>query len=108
RRRLLPDRPRHRQARAPGLPLGGRVRAPGLLGRPGVGLVLRAGRRKRVSQRAVAAAVLLACIALAPAPATAGTLTGTVLTKPVARTKAPPRYYLGPYRSGRGPSVVEE
>ena len=62
-----------------------------------------------MSHRVVAvASVLLARVALAPVPVAAGTLTGTVLTKPVARTKAPPRYYLGPYRSGRGPSVVEE
>lgn len=60
-----------------------------------------------MSHRAVAA-VLLARITFASVPAAAGTLSGTVLTKPVARTKAPPRYYLGPYRSGRGPSVVEE
>jgi hypothetical protein len=42
-----------------------------------------------------------------PLPLTAGTITGTVLTKPTARQKAPPRYYLGPYRAGRGASAVE-
>jgi hypothetical protein len=53
-------------------------------------------------------ALVLAAFTLTPVPVVAGTVTGTVLTKPAARQKAPPRYYLGPYRAGRGPSVVEE
>ena len=53
-------------------------------------------------------ALVLAACTLTPLPVVAGTVTGTVLTKPAARQKAPPRYYLGPYRAGRGPSVVEE
>lgn len=52
--------------------------------------------------------VVVAALGVAPRPGEAGTLTGTVLTKPTPRQKVPPRYYLGPYRSGRGPSVVEE
>ncbi len=39
---------------------------------------------------------------LAPGPAGAGTITGTVALKPAAKSKVPPRYYLGPYRSARG------
>jgi hypothetical protein len=53
-------------------------------------------------------AIVLAAVVSTPLPLVAGTVTGTVLTKPAARQKAPPRYYLGPYRAGRGPSVVEE
>jgi hypothetical protein len=53
-------------------------------------------------------AIVLATVVSTPLPLVAGTVTGTVLTKPAARQKAPPRYYLGPYRAGRGPSVVEE
>ena len=53
-------------------------------------------------------AVVLAAVALMPVPLGAGTVSGTVLTKPTARQKVPPRYYLGPYRAGRGPSAVEE
>lgn len=53
-------------------------------------------------------ALILAAFTSAPITVVAGTVTGTVLTKPTARQKVPPRYYLGPYRSGRGPSVVEE
>src|SRR5438093_9458906 len=56
---------------------------------------------------ALTAAVLAAAI-LPAVSLFAGIVNGTVLTKPIARQKAPPRYYLGPYRSGRGPSVVEE
>lgn len=49
----------------------------------------------------------LCCLALALAhlsfgPAGAGTVTGTVTLKPAAKSKVPPRYYLGPYRSARG------
>jgi len=50
---------------------------------------------------------VLAALAVA-APLAGGTLSGSVLTKPTARQKVPPRYYQGPYRSGRGPSMVEE
>jgi len=53
-------------------------------------------------------AIVLAAVFSTPFPLVAGTVTGNVLTKPAARQKAPPRYYLGPYRAGRGPSVVEE
>jgi len=53
-------------------------------------------------------AIVLAAVVSTPLPLVAGTVTGTVLTKPAARQKAPPRYYLGPYRAVRGPSVVEE
>lgn len=47
------------------------------------------------------------CLALGLAhlilsPAGAGTVTGTVAFKPAAKSKVPPRYYLGPYRSARG------
>lgn len=38
----------------------------------------------------------------------AGTVTGTVITKVVEKPKPPPRYYLGPRRSGRGPEVQAE
>jgi hypothetical protein len=50
---------------------------------------------------------VLAVSAVAPRLLGAGTITGTVVAKPTPRQKVPPRYYLGPYRSGRG-SVVEE
>jgi hypothetical protein len=53
-------------------------------------------------------ALALAALALTPLPLGAGTVSGTVLTKPTARQKVPPRYYLGPHRAGRGASVVEE
>jgi plastocyanin len=53
-------------------------------------------------------ALVLSAFTLTPLPVVAGTVTGTVLTKPTARQKVPPRYYLGPYRAGRGASVVEE
>jgi len=46
-------------------------------------------------------AIVLAAVVSTPLPLVAGTVTGTVLTKPAARQKAPPRYYLGPYRAGR-------
>jgi ER membrane protein complex subunit 7-like protein len=59
-------------------------------------------------RRKTLAAVLAAAAALSPASLLAGTVSGTVLTKPTARQKVPPRYYLGPHRSGRGPSVTEE
>lgn len=52
--------------------------------------------------------LVLALLALAPRPVQGGTVTGTVLTKPTARQKVPPRYYLGPYRAGRGTKAVEE
>jgi hypothetical protein len=38
----------------------------------------------------------------------AGMVTGTVLTRAVDKPKPPPRYYLGPRRSGRGPSTQPE
>ncbi|MBI2502125.1 MAG: hypothetical protein HYW07_02695 [Candidatus Latescibacteria bacterium] len=49
----------------------------------------------------------LCCLALAlthllPGLAQAGTVTGAVTLKPAAKSKVPPRYYLGPYRSARG------
>lgn len=44
----------------------------------------------------------LALMHLALGPAGAGTITGTVALKPAAKSKVPPRYYLGPYRSARG------
>ena len=50
---------------------------------------------------------LVIALASIPLPLAAGTITGTVLTKPTARQKAPPRYYLGPYRAGRGASAAE-
>jgi hypothetical protein len=53
-------------------------------------------------------ALALAASVLIPLPLAAGTIEGTVLAKPTARQKVPPRYYLGPYRSGRGPRTVEE
>jgi hypothetical protein len=53
-------------------------------------------------------ALVLAALPLTSNQLGAGTVTGTVLTKPTARQKVPPRYYLGPYRAGRGASVVEE
>lgn len=53
-------------------------------------------------------ALALAVVVSTSLPLFAGTVNGTVLTKPAARQKAPPRYYLGPYRAGRGPSAVEE
>jgi ER membrane protein complex subunit 7-like protein len=53
-------------------------------------------------------ALAVAVVISTSLPLLAGTVNGTVLTKPAARQKAPPRYYLGPYRAGRGPSVVEE
>jgi len=56
----------------------------------------------------VLAAAVLAAAALPPSSLLGGTVSGTVLTKPTARQKVPPRYYLGPYRAGRGPSVMEE
>jgi hypothetical protein len=62
--------------------------------------------RRRMRKRGVA--LVVAVVVSAPLPLLAGTVTGTVITKPAARQKAPPRYYLGPYRSGRGPSAVEE
>ena len=62
-----------------------------------------------MSHRArVLAAAVLAAAALPPVSLLGGTVSGTVLTKPTARQKVPPRYYLGPYRAGRGPSVMEE
>jgi hypothetical protein len=53
-------------------------------------------------------ALVFAAFTLTPLPVVAGTVTGTVLTKPTARQKVPPRYYLGPYRSGRGGSAADE
>lgn len=50
--------------------------------------------------RSLALALALASLSLGPARA--GTITGTVTLKPAAKTKMPPRYYLGPYRSARG------
>ena len=44
----------------------------------------------------------LALAHLALGPAGAGTVTGTVALRPAAKSKVPPRYYLGPYRSARG------
>jgi hypothetical protein len=46
--------------------------------------------------------LLLALICLNLVPAAAGTLAGTVALKPAAKSRVPPRYYLGPYRSARG------
>ena len=40
-------------------------------------------------------------------PAQAGTVTGTVTVKPIAKSKVPPRYYLGPYRSARGKAAAD-
>ena len=40
-------------------------------------------------------------------PARAGTVTGTVTVKPAAKSKVPPRYYLGPYRSARGEAAAD-
>ena len=54
-----------------------------------------------------AIAIVLAVGVLAPCVLGASTIVGTVVAKPTPRQKVPPRYYLGPYRSGRG-SVVEE
>jgi plastocyanin len=53
-------------------------------------------------------ALALPAVVATAFPAAAGTVTGTVLTKPTARQKVPPRYYLGPYRAGRGAAAVEE
>jgi hypothetical protein len=53
-------------------------------------------------------ALALAVVVSTFLPLFAGTVSGIVVTKPAARQKAPPRYYLGPYRAGRGPSVMEE
>jgi plastocyanin len=52
-------------------------------------------------------ALVLAAFASAPITVVAGTVTGTVLAKPTARQKVPPRYYLGPYRAGRGAPAEE-
>jgi plastocyanin len=61
-----------------------------------------------MSRRGNTLAAVLAASVLASASLLGGTVSGTVLTKPAARQKAPPRYYLGPYRAGRGPAVMEE
>ena len=41
-------------------------------------------------------------------PAFAGTIKGRVNTSAESLPKAPPRYYLGPYRSARAPSALTE
>jgi plastocyanin len=52
----------------------------------------------RAIWKILAAAVFL----LLPGSAAAGTVAGSVTVKPTVKPKAPPRYYLGPYRSARG------
>jgi len=60
--------------------------------------------RPQTVLRLVALLVLL----VPPPTLVAGTITGTVTTQAAAKHRRPPRYYLGPYRSGRGPNVREE
>ena len=43
-----------------------------------------------------------------PEASLAGAVTGIVLTQSKVKHRAPPRYYMGPRRSARGPQVYEE
>lgn len=54
---------------------------------------------------AVAALTLLASQA---GEVLASDVRGTVTTRAVQTRRRPPRYYMGPYRAGRGPEVTEE